>query len=45
MTQKPNIRAFLFEDISDSSKSAFKRKAIRKLRLPVVLKRICGSGC
>ncbi|MBZ3936168.1 hypothetical protein [Methanimicrococcus blatticola] len=43
MTQKPNTRAFLFDDISDSSKHAFKRKAVYKLRLPYVLKRICGS--
>jgi hypothetical protein len=47
MTQKPNTRAFLFDDISDSSKPAFKRKAVGKLRLPSVLKfddkRICGS--
>ncbi|WP_318785876.1 hypothetical protein [Methanimicrococcus hacksteinii] len=49
MTQKPNTRAFLFDDISDSSKPALKRKAVHELRLPFVLKpfvlkRICGSG-
>lgn len=46
MTQKPNTRAFLFDDISDySSKTAFKRKIVGQLRLEptAVLKRICGS--
>ena len=48
MTQKPNTRTFLFDDISDSSKPAFKHGTADKLRLFFILKsyglkRICGS--
>jgi hypothetical protein len=43
MTQKPNTKAFLFDDISDSGKLVFKRKAAYDLRQLYALKRICGS--